>query len=120
MYTNRKNEENADIVEVLLEHVDTSVMNEINSYVEDSRGRGKSLILDLSKLQRMTSNDVAFLLQLNTNFYQEHNLSFVIIATRHLFEEDIQDQLNICPTEIEAIEIVNMEVIEREFLQDEE
>lgn len=84
----------------------------------------KNVILDLQEVEEMDAAAAAKLLQIQQNFY-ENNASFVTCniqktVNAFLAENELDDLLNITPTESEAWDIVQMEEIERELLDTED
>jgi len=83
----------------------------------------KNLILNLKELQSLDEIAAERLVKLQQNFY-EKNSSFVICELQKQVEEfldnvNLLEVMNTTPTESEAMDIVQMEEIEREFLNDE-
>ncbi|WP_018629821.1 STAS domain-containing protein [Niabella aurantiaca] len=84
----------------------------------------KNVILDLQEVEEMDAAAAAKLLQIQQIFY-ENNASFVTCHVQKtvnafLAENELDDLLNITPTESEAWDIVQMEEIERELLDTED
>lgn len=84
----------------------------------------KNVILNLQELEEMDAAAAAKLLQIQQNFY-ENNASFVACniqktVNAFLAEAELDELLNITPTESEAWDIVQMEEIERELLDTED
>lgn len=84
----------------------------------------KNVILDLHEVEEIDAAAAAKLLQIQQNFY-ENNASFVACniqktVNAFLAENELDDLLNITPTESEAWDIVQMEEIERELLDTED
>ena len=83
----------------------------------------KNVILNLKELQSLDEIAAERLVKLQQNFY-EKNSSFVICELRKPVEDfldsvNLLEVMNTTPTESEAMDIVQMEEIEREFLNDE-
>jgi len=83
----------------------------------------KNLILNLKELQSLDEIAAERLVKLQQNFY-EKNSSFVICELQKPVEEfldnvNLLEVMNTTPTESEAMDIVQMEEIEREFLNEE-
>ena len=82
----------------------------------------KNIILNLKELQSLDEIAAEKLVKLQQNFY-EKNSSFVICEIQKPIE-DFLDSVNLLeimsttPTESEAMDIVQMEEIEREFLEE--
>ncbi|AHF16621.1 STAS domain-containing protein [Niabella soli] len=84
----------------------------------------KNVVLDLQQVAAIDAAAAAKLLQIQQQFY-ENNASFVSCnlqknVTAFLSEHELDDLLNIAPTESEAWDIVQMEEIERELLDTED
>ena len=83
----------------------------------------KNIILNLKELQSLDEIAAEKLVKLQQNFY-EKNSSFVVCEMQKPVE-DFLDSVNLLeimsttPTESEAMDIVQMEEIEREFLNEE-
>jgi anti-anti-sigma factor len=82
------------------------------------------IILNLSKLETIDEKSGEILANLQQKFYEENN-SFVICDLQPAVEKQLDTQellelLNVTPTESEAWDIVQMELIEREILGGEE
>ena len=83
----------------------------------------KNIILNLKELQSLDEIAAEKLVKLQQNFY-EKNSSFVICEIQRPLEEfldsvNLLEIMNTTPTESEAMDIVQMEEIEREFLNEE-
>ncbi|MBS1730940.1 MAG: STAS domain-containing protein [Bacteroidetes bacterium] len=82
----------------------------------------KNVILNFAKIQEMDLPNAQKLIELRMLFF-EQNASFVICELQKeiqqfLDQNDLLETLNITPTESEAWDIVQMEEIEREYLDD--
>ena len=83
----------------------------------------KNIILNLKELQSLDEIAAEKLVKLQQNFY-EKNSSFVICEISKPIEDfldsvNLLEMMNTTPTESEAMDIVQMEEIEREFLNEE-
>ena len=83
----------------------------------------KNLILNLKELQSLDEIAAERLVKLQQNFY-EKNSSFVICELQKPVEEfldnvNLLEVMNTTPTESEAMDIVQMEEIERDLLNEE-
>ena len=83
----------------------------------------KNLILNLKELQSLDEIAAERLVKLQQNFY-EKNSSFVICEIRKPVEDfldnvNLLEVMNTTPTESEAMDIVQMEEIERDLLNEE-
>ena len=82
-----------------------------------------NLVINLKNVVNIEENIVNEIAALQKQFY-EHNVSFVICElqspVQDLIEKlELDDEMNITPTETEAWDMVQMEEIERELLGDE-
>ena len=83
----------------------------------------KNVILNLKELRSLDEIAAEKLVKLQQNFY-EKNSSFVICEMQKPVEDfldsvNLLEVMNTTPTESEAMDIVQMEEIEREFLNEE-
>jgi len=83
----------------------------------------KNIILNLKELQSLDEIAAERLVKLQQNFY-EKNSSFVICELQKPVEEfldnvNLLEVMNTTPTESEAMDIVQMEEIERDLLDEE-
>jgi anti-anti-sigma regulatory factor len=81
-------------------------------------------ILNLQNVRDANSAFFNLLLEMHERFYQENN-SFVICEMSPTLlssapDSDLIEMLNTTPTESEAWDILQMEEMEREFMQDED
>ena len=80
----------------------------------------KNVVLNLEDIKNMDDAAADWLVKTQQNFY-EQNASFVVCCLRPELEErldkkELLEVMNVTPTESEAWDIVQMEEIEREFL----
>jgi hypothetical protein len=83
-----------------------------------------NIVMNLKNVVKAKEKSVIELAALQQKFY-EHNLSFVICELQDdiisvIKKSELEDVMNITPTETEAWDIVQMEEVERELLKDEE
>lgn len=83
----------------------------------------QNLILDLENSTSADENGIAGLLKLHEDCYS-NGRSFVIVslaglAARQVKESEKAAALNIAPTQAEAVDIINMEILERELFDEE-
>lgn len=79
----------------------------------------KNVIINIKDIKKADNAAASHLIELQQRFY-EQNASFVVCelqpdVKKALSDADILSQLNFTPTESEAIDIVQMEEIEREM-----
>jgi len=91
----------------------------IDSYLQ----RKTNIVISLKNASNAKENIINELAALQQQFY-EQNVSFVICevqpAVRNMIDKlELDDVMNITPTETEAWDIVQMEEVERELLGDE-
>ena len=84
----------------------------------------KNVVLILKDIQNMDNAAAEKLVYIQQKFY-ENNASFVICELQKPVEEfldknELLELMNVTPTESEAWDIVQMEEIERDFLNDDE
>ena len=80
----------------------------------------KNVVLNLVDIQNMDDAAADWLVKTQQNFY-EQNASFVVCCLHPAVEDwldkkELLEVMNVTPTESEAWDIVQMEEIEREFL----
>jgi anti-anti-sigma regulatory factor len=112
--------ENFDIITPQIAMLTSTLTDELSKLINKSREHDKSVIIDFSQVNEIPEEFVDFLTQTHETMYLD-NFSFVLcqvggILKQQLQEADLEDSLNIAPTLIEAIDIVSMEVLERELL----
>jgi anti-anti-sigma factor len=84
----------------------------------------KNVVLNLKDIQTIDDAAAEKIVHIQQNFYQ-NNVSFVVCEMQNAVKENFErsgllERMNVTPTESEAWDIVQMEEIEREFLDDEE
>jgi len=82
----------------------------------------KNVVLNLEDIQNMDDAAANWLVKTQQNFY-EQNASFVVCCLQPAVEDwldkkELLEVMNVTPSESEAWDIVQMEEIEREFLDD--
>ncbi len=99
-----------------------SLNSELKPLVDQSLCNHRNLILDFSQCE---TNECIHSEQLSIwkNDFDAQKLSFVICGAKSDLKKlllDVSQSLNIqyAPTQVEAIDIVSMEIIERELLDD--
>jgi anti-anti-sigma factor len=80
----------------------------------------KNIILNLQDIQSIDTAAAENIVKIQQKFY-ENSSSFVVCELQpsveeHLDEEDLLEMINATPTESEAMDIVQMEEIERDLL----
>ena len=84
----------------------------------------KNVVLNLQDIQMLDEAAAEYLVKIQQHFY-EQNVSFVVCCLNPGVEEWLDKKgmlevMNVTPTESEAWDVVQMEEIEREFLDEEE
>jgi anti-anti-sigma factor len=95
--------------------------NKLQAYLKSDV---KNLVLNLGNVKEIDETAAECLVKTQQHFY-ENGASFVICALSpelesYLDDKDLLELMNITPTESEAVDIVQMEEIERELLDEEE
>ncbi|MCF8293667.1 MAG: hypothetical protein K9I70_07635 [Chitinophagaceae bacterium] len=115
--------EHFDIITPLYAEFDSILSDQLNELVDDSRENARSLLIDFSQIETMTDENVRLLETLHNEMYND-NLSFVLChmhvsCKKAVAENELEHLLNMVPTMIEAIDMINMEGLERELLNEE-
>jgi anti-anti-sigma factor len=84
----------------------------------------KNVVLNLQDCRSIDDAAAEKIVHIQQKFYQ-NNVSFVVCEMQDSVKENFErsgllEEMNITPTESEAWDIVQMEEIEREFMDDEE
>lgn len=114
MHTNIIKEENADIIQLNTTHFDSFVLEEVKEHCLSAINHKRSVIINCQMVKIVSPEITEWLHAFHDDCYQVHNQSFVLCEAHTLFPQE--EMLNITPTLVEALDIVNMEVIERELL----
>jgi len=82
----------------------------------------KNLVVTLNEIETLDIPSAEKLVYIQQKFY-ENNASFVVCELRKMVEEfldqnELLEMMNVTPTQSEAGDIVQMEEIEREFLDE--
>lgn len=84
----------------------------------------KNLIIDLQNCENCAGNVLDEMAQMHERFYnKEHSLVFTNMrpeVRKQLQQHEYFEAINIAPTMIEAVDIVSMELLERDLLGEEE
>ncbi len=115
--------EHFDIITPLYAEFDSILSDQLNELVDDSRENARSLLIDFSQIETMTDENVRLLETLHNEKYND-KLSFVLChmhvsCKKTVAENELEHLLNMVPTMIEAIDMINMEGLERELLNEE-
>ena len=84
----------------------------------------KNVVLNLQDIKNMDDAAADWLVKTQQTFY-EQNASFVVCSLQPALEDwldkkELLEVMNVTPTESEAWDIVQMEEIEREFMNDDD
>jgi anti-anti-sigma regulatory factor len=115
--------EHFDIITPLCAQFDSILSDQLNELVDDSRENARSLLIDFSQIETMTDENVRLLEALHNEMYND-NLSFIlchmhISCKKTVAENELEHLLNMVPTMNEALDMINMEGLERELLNEE-
>jgi anti-anti-sigma regulatory factor len=92
-------------------------------YTEIGQSGSQNLIVDLQNCKQITQDAIPALLQMHEDFYANgHSLVFTGLPenlNHGLKNDDNEAIINICPTMAEAIDIINMEILERDLFSEE-
>lgn len=114
--------EKFDIITPIYAQFDPILSDQLNELVDDSRENGRSLLLDLERIQELSEENIRLLETLHHEMYQD-NLSFVLChihtpCKQKIAEMELEHTLNMAPKLIEAIDIISMEALERDLLSE--
>lgn len=120
MKYNIDTKENFDIITPQIAMLTSTLTDELSILINKSREHDKSVIIDFSQVNEIPEEFVDFLTRTHETMYLD-NFSYVLCQVggnlkKQIQDADLEDSLNIAPTLIEAIDIVSMEVLERELL----
>lgn len=78
-----------------------------------SEFKGQHLVIDFSERINTTIGDLLLLLNISTS-HRENGTSFVIIC-KGIDIDEVPDEINVVPTFEEAVDILEMDAIERDL-----
>jgi anti-anti-sigma regulatory factor len=124
MKYNIDTKENFDIITPINDLFDQNLAEEIQQFLSASILKNRSAIIDFSSIQSIENNLNQTIIDWHHKMY-DSNLSFALCEMNDEIKKSMQeneefDILNITPKQIEAIDIVAMEGLERELLGDED
>jgi anti-anti-sigma regulatory factor len=124
MKYNIDTKENFDIITPINDLFDQNLAEEIQQFLSASILKNRSAIIDFSSIQSIENNLNQIIIDWHHKMY-DSNLSFALCemndeVKKSMQENEESDILNITPKQIEAIDIVAMEGLERELLGDED
>lgn len=100
---------NVNLSEQLRQNIDTQTNNGVQNF-----------IIDLQHCTKADNTSPEEILQLHEHCYEnQHSLVFINLQTdvaEVIKKNDIDRTLNIAPTMIEAVDIVSMEILERDLM----
>jgi anti-anti-sigma regulatory factor len=105
-------------------HLDANLTGALVAKKEELAQKGsKNLIVDLSQCTKADPSAFGTLIDMHTDSYSENNSLVFTGIHEPVMEEfkknNIDTALNITPTLIEAIDIISMEILERDLLNEE-
>lgn len=120
MKYNIDTKENFDIITPINELFDQDLAEKIQQFLSASILKNRSAIIDFSSIQSIENNLNQTIIDWHHKMY-DSNLSFALCemndeVKKSMQENEESDILNITPKQIEAIDIVAMEGLERELL----
>ncbi|MBU3677421.1 MAG: hypothetical protein FGM54_09645 [Chitinophagaceae bacterium] len=96
----------------------TAIADELSDKCRQCRASGRSVIIDASSIEAIEGDNLHAIAQWQMDAY-EANTSWVMAGLKTNLQFIPDDmEINYTPTLDEAIDIVAMEIIEREFLND--
>jgi anti-anti-sigma regulatory factor len=124
MKYNIDTKENFDIITPINDLFDQDLAEKIQQFLSASILKNRSAIIDFSSIQSIENNLNQTIIDWHHKMY-DSNLSFALCemndeVKKSMQENEESDILNITPKQIEAIDIVAMEGLERELLGDED
>jgi anti-anti-sigma regulatory factor len=124
MKYNIDTKENFDIITPINDLFDQDLAEKIQQFLSASILKNRSAIIDFSSIQSIENNLNQIIIDWHHKMY-DSNLSFALCEMNDEVKKSMQENeesniLNITPKQIEAIDIVAMEGLERELLGDED
>ncbi len=124
MKYNIDTKENFDIITPINDTFNQELAEKIHSFLSTSILKKRSAIIDFSSIQSIENNLSQSVIDWHHEMY-DSNLSFALCGMnddvkKTLLENIESDILNITPKQIEAIDIVAMEGLERELMGDDD
>ncbi|MBK7763228.1 MAG: STAS domain-containing protein [Bacteroidetes bacterium] len=111
-----------DIITPLYAKMDSTLTEQLNDLIDDSIENSRSLVIDFVHIEELNEEEVKVIERMHNELYQQ-NLSFVIChvnaaCRKQIAELELEHVLNVTPTQIEAIDVVSMEGLERMLLDE--
>lgn len=113
-----------DIITPLYAKMDPILTDQLNDLIDDSIEHNRSLVLDFIHIEELSEDDAKAFESMHHEMYQ-HHLSFVLChvnatCRQQIARLELEHVFNVTPTQIEAIDIVSMEGLERMLLGEDE
>ncbi|MCB0698781.1 MAG: STAS domain-containing protein [Chitinophagales bacterium] len=105
-------------------HIDANMTASLRQNLQKTTGEGNdNYIIDLQNCSSADNSSLAQFVHMHNECY-ENGRSLVFTAVQDavlqaLKEGDIADEINIAPTMQEAVDIISMEILERDLLSEE-
>lgn len=104
--------------------LDANLAGAIDTKCRELSGNGSpNFIIDLSECREVDASALTTLLELHETCYtNEQSLVFAglpVAIRKRLEDDEVALQLNIAPTFIEAVDIISMEILERDLFKEE-
>lgn len=120
MSFNIDTKENFNVISSLFDAFDSQTFNDMTVFLEENDSLGTNLIFDISTTKEMDTAAMQLLSTFQEGYYGLGK-SFVICCDNEDLYAEFQtlfptDTINITPTQAEAIDIVSMEILERELM----
>ncbi len=124
MSFNIEHKENFNIVTSTIDAFEGAEFTAFTKFLEENNSLGKNLVIDISEVKEMGSDAMHQLTAFQEGSYNL-DTSFVICCGNEDLYEDFQtlfptDTMIIAPTREEAIDVVMMDVMERELMAGDE
>ena len=124
MRYNIDTKENFDIITPINDTFNQELAVEINQFIQNSIEKQRSVIIDFTSINSIEETNTQHIIDWHHEMY-DSNLSFALCGMnddvkKTLLENIESDILNITPKQIEAIDIVAMEGLERELMGDDD
>lgn len=120
MHFNIDTKENFNVIASEIDVFDSKGFHDLTQFLEDNNSLGQNIILDISNTKEMAPLAIQQLAAFQSGYYKLEK-SFVLCCDNEDLYQEFQtlfptDSINITPTLAEAIDIVSMEILERELL----
>lgn len=124
MSFNIEQKDNFNVITVTLDAFEGPEFTAFTNFLEENNSLGKNIVIDISQVKEMGSDAMHQLTAFQEGSYNLDK-SFVICCSNEDLYEDFQtlfptDTMIIAPTTEEAIDVVMMDILERELMNGEE